>query len=846
MEEIIKNLGYKICHQYEEDGKNQIIVSYEDLNLSESSIKYLKESDINLWKHQHESIRLIKEGKNVCVTTSTSSGKTQIFHLAAMETLARNPHAKVIAVYPMKALGSQQVQRWSRRTGLTVGKIDGDTPFDQRAQQLRCDILVITPDTLHTYLLGKLNDRTYGNSIKDFITNVSMIIIDELHLYKGYFGTNAAYMFRRLNNVRRLLRKDTRLSTEFPIYLTASATLPNAPHHSSQITGVDNFVEVGMDMDGSPSRPKKFFFIESQEKETDRDSQIKNLVFAIAKHPEMKSITFVGSRQKTGNVAYDYKDAEDRGIFPYRSGYEERARENIQSKLEEGVFKGVISTSALEIGIDIDGLNVVIIADMPFDKNSYQQRIGRCGRYGCNGDSYVIVVRDPQSFASNLLFGEYEYDMDKALPNYEPSLYLEDREIQMIHALCHVGNTSECEYETWKGNIPQGRMSFSDGGCFPSSFVELCNEVLSANASAEYDRLEQASDNPHYTHSLRYFGHQYQIYDLDNDKQIDKPISRNQIATEAYPGAVRYTLNSDGRNIRHRVRFLDLNADDQTAINVKRENDPYVKTQSVHRTFLIPNFQNGVNLSFSCGDTRILNQRVYEYVNIYGYYEIKGHNREYKKYKRCERIPRFPTTGTTFFHSSFKEQGVNVNQIAQIVYEALLRRNAFDRSDLNYYGGRLFTANTEFNEYDKFIALYDTSSLNLSKSITDNGILDDLFQFLSENRIDMIADAVCGEDLRDATRRALHEFCECMRNNTPTVKQGTIVEKKFRQYTLVAYRQYEDENDKDNSQYTELEVTYVGVGSLENTVALFSADKGLLRDIDIDDVYPIDGKTQYE
>ncbi len=850
VESIIVEQGFKICHRSIELGKEQTIKSYDDLDLCDASLKYLKEADINLWSHQHESIRLAKEGKNVCVTTSTSSGKTQIFHLAAMEILAKNPGSKAIAIYPMKALSSQQVQRWGKKTGLTVGKIDGDdTDVTRRIKQLENDILVITPDTLHAFMLGKLNDRRYGKAIRDFISKISVVIIDELHLYKGYFGTNAAYMFRRLNNVRRLLRK----KNDFPQYITASATLPNAPLHSFNITGVENFVEVGMDQDGSPSRNKNFLFIERENVNISPNEQLQNLVYALAKVDNTKSITFVESRQKTGQVAYDGnkrvdedEKSEKLGIFPYRSGYEERARENIQSKLEQGVFKGVISTSALEIGIDIDGLNIVIIADMPHDKNSYQQRIGRCGRWGCKGDSYVIIVRDNNSFASNLLFTEYDYDMDKALPDYEPALYLDDEDIQYVHALCHVGGTEECEYKEWKGSI-NGRRVFDDGGCFPDSFVKLCNDILSNNAPKSYDDFELKSSSPHYENSLRFFGQQYQLYDLgENSQKIDRPISRNQLATEAYRGAIRNTVSHDGSIIRHRVKTLDLKPN-VNSVFVRLEKDRYLQTTAYSRKYLIPNFKNGVNLSMSCGEAGIFNMRVYEYINIWGYYEINGRSREYKKYDEVLQLPRFTTTGTLFFHPSFNERDVNVIQIGQILFEALLRRNAFDRNDLNHIGGRLFMDNTEYPANTRFVALYDASSLDLSKSIADPEKLKDLFGFLSENHIDMIADAVCGKDMvNEQTRYALHQFCADIASHEIVIEDSAeISERRLKEGTIVRYIQANEEMADEEKVSLEIDAMYLGEGRKENTVNLLVEGKPLFQ-VDVNDIYPIDGVTEFE
>lgn len=846
IERIITEQGFRICEKKYEPGKDATFMSNDDLCLCEKSLKYLKEWDIKLYSHQHESIKLVKESKNICVTTSTSSGKTQIFHLAVLEALARNPNAKAIAIYPMKALGSQQVQRWSN-TGLTVGKIDGDdTNIERRLEQFNKDVLVITPDTLHVFLLGKLNDSKCGKAIREFISKISIVIIDELHLYKGYFGTNAAYMFRRLNNVRRLLRK----KNDYPQYITASATMPNAPLHSFNITGARDFVEIGTDQDGSISRPKNFLFIEKERTDSRRNELLKNLVFALAEVDWTKSITFVESRQKTGQMAYDPKkraeedaESERRGIYPYRSGYEESARNIIQSKLEEGTFKGIISTSALEIGIDIDGVNIVIIADMPYDKNSYQQRIGRCGRFGCEGDSYVIIVRDENSFASNLLFTEYEYDMDKALPDYEPALYLEDEDIQNIHALCHVGDTDECEYNEWNGSVV-GQRKFNAGGCFPESFVNLCDGILSGSRTKSYDALKEKSSNPHYENSLRFFGRQYQLYDLDDGRQkIDRPISRSQLATEAYTGAVRNTVSDTGRIIRHRIKKLDLKPN-VNSVFVRKENNSYVQTSAFSRKILIPNFKQ-VNLSISCGETGIFNQRAYENINIWGYYEINKGERRYERYEDVLRLPEFDTTGTLFFHPSFNNNGVKTSQIALILFETLLRKNAFDRNDLNHIGGRLFAGNTKYPANTKFVALYDASSLDLSKSIVDPKRLKDLFGFLTDH-IDLIADSVCGIGaVNNETKYALQQISNDIVNNEIDICDvEDICDRVYKDGTTVRFKQRDSVNPDDEESVNEVDAICVGTSQDRSTVNLF-VNGGLIYQVDINDTYAIDGLTEF-
>ena len=822
IQRIIENNGFRVCKENVEAPKEEQNVSYDDLHLCDTAINFLKKSTISsLWSHQHEAIQLAKQGHNVCVTTSTSSGKTQIFQIAAMESLSQRPGSKVLAIYPMKALGSQQVDRW-KKSGLRIGIIDGNH-LDNRKEQLETsDVLVMTPDVVHSFLLGRLNDSKIGSCLKSFISHISMIIIDELHLYKGFFGTNAAFLFRRLNNVRRLL---IGRQNDLPQYITASATLPNAPEHSFNITGAKNFIEIGIEKDGSPARPKHFLFIENNTDDgtgKSRNEKISDLVIELSKLDNTKSITFVGSRQSTDQVAFQNltSNAEDTGIYPYRSGYEDKARETITEHLESD-FKGV----------------------MPNDKNSYQQRIGRVGRYGCEGNSYVIIVKDDNSFASNLLFGEYDFDMDKALPNYEPALYLDDKSIQYVHALCHIGDTEECEYADWKGAVGR-RRTFNDGGCFPASFVNLCNDILAGSLPEPYEKLEDGSEHPHHEFAIRFFGDQYQIED-QHGVSIDKPISRLQVTTEGYIGAIRSTVRSNQgiERLRHRIRSIDFKERPKKIIVSEERNKSITNTSAYKRTYLIPNFSYGLNASMNCGNTAIYNLRTYEHISIWGYYEYnRNRSRRYIKYPRVFQMPRLITTGTLFFHPSLNDVGVNVDQIAHILFEAFLRRNAFDRNDISYYGGRLFSGNSKHVAGERFIALYDASSINLTKSITSTDKLKDLFNFLNHH-LDVISKSIY-PDSGDDTVRAFKDICEEFDTETIVINETQLItERQYKSGTVVQLRLRNNQDPLNEEKIQNKTAIYLGKG--DNELVNLFVDGEPIFNIDNNDVYPIEGQTQY-
>lgn len=814
MEEILRATGFKICHKRVEEKRDAVSVSYENLGFSEKTLDFLsKKKEIStLWKHQANAIECFKKGYNVCVTTSTSSGKTEIFQIAALETIAKLPNAKVLAIYPMKALNRDQVERWEK-TGCLIGKIDGDkTSMNLRETILRQkQIVVMTPDVLHSFLLGKLNDKNVGHTIKDFIKNIELVIVDELHLYKGLFGTNTAYLFRRLNNIRHLLRKEN----SFPKYITASATLPNATEHSFNITGAKDFVEIGIEQDSSPASRKTFYFVDRDPQQDTDSNLVSDLVWNLPNvknadgTPKYKSIAFVDSRKQAGetvqNLNIHENDSEKSslysGIYPYRAGYEPETVDVITKHLNDGNFAGIVSTSALEIGVNIDGLNVAIIADVPHNKNSYAQRIGRVGRYGCKTDSFVIVIRT-NTFASQLLFDEYDYDIDRLLPDYEPALYLDDENVQNVQALCHVGEHDYAEYNQWKEQINKGN-TFKGEGYFPNSFLLRCQKILTGQIVAGYKSIKNVNV-PHYAYPLRSFSEQFEIKAIkdENGKIPQEKVSREQLVTEAYVGAIRTTMNGQ-QKIRERVVNIDLQ---EKKIYVRIEGKQYIKTEPRHNTFVVPNFEKFSRYAtIYYNQTKIYNLDLTEIRYIYGYKESK---RPYTPYPDgVFKVPDLETMGTIVFHPSFNNQDVEISDIALIIFETLLQQRAFDRSDINYWGGRLYVSNEIHNRNDKFVAIYDShKESNITRRVIDSSLLKGLFGYLLTHK-KVIAHTIC-PDINDATMGAIEDLCRSIVENEPETSYKDVgKEKQFKDGTEVIYLEEDAENP---DSFIEKHCVYVG------------------------------------
>ena len=177
---------------------------YNDISLSNQSRSFLaNDAPKGIYLHQKAAIKGFLEGENICLATGTASGKSLVFYIAGIETLLKYPDSKIIAIYPLKALGKEQEERWIRALRMAtinvrVGRIDGQVPMHARSEILReCQVLIVTPDIIHAWLMNNLSDRAVIN----FLAKTSLIVIDEVHNYTGVFGSNSAYLFRRLQHI---------------------------------------------------------------------------------------------------------------------------------------------------------------------------------------------------------------------------------------------------------------------------------------------------------------------------------------------------------------------------------------------------------------------------------------------------------------------------------------------------------------------------------------------------------------------------------------------------------------------------------------------------------------------
>ncbi len=387
-----------------------------------------------LWRHQAEAISIALDGQNIVVSTSTASGKSLIFRSVAFHHVLNDPACRVVVFYPLKALASDQYTEW-RRWGQAlagdenvVGRIDGSIPMRERTAILnRARIVLMTPDVCHAWLMSNLADP----QVKQFVRSLTLVVLDEAHTLEGVFGSNFSYLIRRLNAARSVVWHGAKKTPPLQ-FVATTATILNAPGHLEQLTGL-NFVEIGNELDGSPEHLRRVLHVASPKGE--EVSITRQLQVELLKHSRQGAfITFVDSRKGVELLAYATNAAVEKlmpgkGVLPYRAGLAAEDREAIEVALRGGSLKGVVATSALELGIDLPQLCVGLNVGVPATRKAFRQRLGRVGRAGPGA---FVVVAPPHEFTRfGMTLREY-YDR-----SVEPSyLYLSNRFMQFAHARC--------------------------------------------------------------------------------------------------------------------------------------------------------------------------------------------------------------------------------------------------------------------------------------------------------------------------------------------------------------------------------------------------------------------------
>jgi len=349
-----------------------------------------------LYSHQAEAIEAVQGGKDVVVVTPTASGKTLCYNLPVLNLKLSMPFSKAFYLFPTKALSQDQMfelQNLIQRVGTSVATFtyDGDTPQDARqAIRTQGDIVITNPDMLHTGILP------HHTKWMTFFENLKFVVIDELHTYRGVFGSHMTNVLRRLDRICRFYGSR-------PQFICCSATIANPKELAERLLEREVFL---IDQSGAPSAEKVFIFYNPPvvNKELGiRGSPIHSARRLASPFIEkgIQTILFATSRLNVEILTKYLKDRfekrlEDKGsIRGYRGGYLPEVRREIEKGLREKEVKAVVSTNALELGIDIGDLDVCLIAGYPGTIASTYQQAGRVGRRSERSLAVLIARSQP-------------------------------------------------------------------------------------------------------------------------------------------------------------------------------------------------------------------------------------------------------------------------------------------------------------------------------------------------------------------------------------------------------------------------------------------------------------------
>ncbi|MEH7345265.1 DEAD/DEAH box helicase [Bacillus sp. JJ1532] len=344
----------------------------------------------SLYTHQKSAYETAMKGQSLVAVTPTASGKTLCYNLPVLQTIINDPHARALYMFPTKALAQDQkseINEIINETGLAINSYtyDGDTPANIRQKVRKAGHVVITnPDMLHSAILP------HHTKWVSLFENLKFVVIDELHIYRGVFGSHVSNVIRRLQRICRFYGSD-------PIFICTSATIANPSELAEKLT--EKPVKL-IDNNGAPSGRKHFVFynppIVNKPLNIRRSATLeaRKLASILLKN-KIQTIIFARSRVRVEILLTYLQELVKYKLGPkairgYRGGYLPTERREIEKGLRSGEIYGVVSTNALELGVDIGQLQVCIMNGFPGTIASSWQQAGRAGRR--HGESLVIMV----------------------------------------------------------------------------------------------------------------------------------------------------------------------------------------------------------------------------------------------------------------------------------------------------------------------------------------------------------------------------------------------------------------------------------------------------------------------
>lgn len=393
-----------VCHKAsrKKNGKYGDIPAY----LVQELKNYLKHHNIHkLYSHQLEALEIVQQGKNLLASTPTASGKSMMYNLPVINTLLKDDDCHALYMFPLKALANDQLKKiyeihsFCKKSKGNGGKdfaaiYDGDTSTYRR-RKLRDNppnILITTPDMLHLSVLP------FHQNWSRFFTRLKYVVIDEVHTYRGVFGSHMSWAVSRLKRIAAYYGSSIQ-------FILLSATVGNPEQLGQRLLGSEVSV---VTQSGAPEPVKHMVFLNPW----DSAAHVASQLLEAAMKRSLRTIVYTQSRKLTELITMWTKprlQQLENKLSSYRAGFTIEERREIEAKLSNGQLYGVISTSALELGIDIGDLDLCILVGYPGSIMASWQRGGRVGR-GQQESAIVMIgaedaldqyfMRNPDSFFS--------------------------------------------------------------------------------------------------------------------------------------------------------------------------------------------------------------------------------------------------------------------------------------------------------------------------------------------------------------------------------------------------------------------------------------------------------------
>jgi DEAD/DEAH box helicase domain-containing protein len=464
-----------------------------------------------LYRHQVQAIELIQAGRHVIVATPTASGKTLIYNLPTLEKFEKENNSKSLYIFPLKALAQDQLRAFEHLAAdfgdikPTAAIYDGDTSAyrRKRIREAPPNVILTNPEMLHLSLLA--HHRKWQAFFKDLKT----VVVDEVHTYRGVMGSHVAQIFRRFQRICQRYGSA-------PTFIFSSATVSNPGRLAGQLTGL-NVAEITES--GAPRGKRHIIFINP----ASGPAQTAILLLKAALHRNLRTIVYTQSRKMTELIAIWAGDRSgglaDR-ISAYRAGFLPEERREIESRLAKGELLAVISTSALELGIDIGDLDLCLLVGYPGSVVSTWQRGGRVGRSG--QDSALILI------AGEDALDQFFMRNPANLINREPESAVVNP--YNLHILAKHLECAAAELPL-KTNEP---LALNQANRASIEFLEQTGILL---RSADGGELYARRKSPHRDVNIRGTGNRYQIVDKGTGKSRGE-IDEFRAFRETHPGAV--------------------------------------------------------------------------------------------------------------------------------------------------------------------------------------------------------------------------------------------------------------------------------------------------------------------